>query len=250
LPVSEIPLTLNVAPFAIAGKPGATIALVVGVQPPAVDAQATHPMLSVLAEAYDLNGNSVASKRMTMDLGRVSDASAVLEYEVRLRLDVPAGRYELRVGTETSGKRRGSVYAYADVPDYAKNPLSVSGLVLERTPASPTGPGEALSGVLPVVPTTTRQFAPTDQARAFLRIYEGRGSLAPARVSARIVDDRDAVVFDDASTLDRDRFARTRAADYTLNLPLARLAPGEYLLTIETTVEPHRDRRDARFTVR
>ncbi len=251
LPMTETPLRVSVAPFAIAGKPGAAVALTIGVQQPASDARAGGPMLSVLAHAYDLDGNSVASKRTTMDLGSVSSTNPVLQYDILLRLDVPPGRYEIRVGTETSTRRRGSVYAYADVPNYTKEPLSVSGLMLERTPASPAAPKAALAAVVPVLPTTTRLFAQSDVVHAFIRVYQGRrGPLAAALVSARIVNDRGEAVLDEATTLNPGRFDEKRAADYTLNLPLARLAPGEYLLTVETTLDSHRERRDVRFTVK
>ena len=66
MPISETPLRLNVAAFSALGKPGAAVAVVLGVQQPASDLRAGGPILTVIAHAYDLDGNSVAMKRATL----------------------------------------------------------------------------------------------------------------------------------------------------------------------------------------
>jgi hypothetical protein len=45
-------------------------------------------------------------------------------------------------------------------------------------------------------------------------------------------------------------FPEKRSADYQIDLPLARLAPGEYLLTINATLGKHEAKRDVRFAVK
>jgi VWFA-related protein len=251
LPMSETPLRMNVAAFSTPGKPGAALAVVLGVQQPASDAGAGGPMLNVVAHAYDLDGNSVAMKRTAIDLGGQPGGAGMAQYDVLLRLDVPPGRYEIRVGAETSTKRRGSVYGYVDVPKFSNDGLWVSSPLLERAPALPAAAKHALISLLPIVPTTAREFGRNDSARAFLRIYEGgRGRLAPAQVAARVVNADDEAVFEDAATIGVDRFGDERATDYTLALPLARLVGGEYLLRVDTTVGALHQRREIRFSVR
>jgi hypothetical protein len=50
--------------------------------------------------------------------------------------------------------------------------------------------------------------------------------------------------------LDPERFDATRAVEHRLDLPLSRLAPGPYLLTIDAHLGKQATRRDVRFTVR
>ena len=46
-------------------------------------------------------------------------------------MDLPPGRYQLRIGVvDTDSKRTGSVHFDLDVPDFASEPLMMSGLVL------------------------------------------------------------------------------------------------------------------------
>jgi hypothetical protein len=190
-------------------------------------------------------------KRTTIDLGGQPAGGWLVQYDVLLRLDVPPGRYEIRVGVETSTKRRGSVYGYVDVPKVSNDGLWVSSPLIERTPALPAAAKDSLAPLLPIVPTTTREFGRNDTARAFLRIYQGgRGRLAPAQVATRIVNADDGTVFEDTSTIGVDRFGDQRAADYTLALPIARLVSGEYLWRLDTTVGALHERREIRFSVR
>ena len=225
------------------------MAMVLGVRQPMADAAAAQPMLSVVAHAYDLEGKSQAVHRETFDLTR--GGSGEVQYEALLRLKLPPGRYELRVGTETASRQRGSVYAYVDVPDFAKDDLSLSGVVLERSPALPVAPRDALADLISVVPTTAREFATTDRVSAFLRVYQGGRRPLAAQVVTRIVNDRPETVFEQTTSVDAERFDRmNRSIDYRLELPLTRLVAGEYLLTIEAMVDERRQRRDVRFALR
>ena len=138
-----------------------------------------------------------------------------------------------------------------DVPDFAQQPLSLSGIVLTVSPAVPSAPTDALTNLLPVVPTARREVARTDRATAFVRVYQdGQRYRMPATVTARIVDTSDRLVLDEVTPLPADRFTDNHSADYRLELPLERLEAGEYLLTIEATEGKHTARRGVRFTVR
>jgi len=159
LPLTATSLRVTAAPFAISGRREAVVAIALGVRQPAPNERTTAPMLSLVAQAYGLDGISQAVHRETFDLAR--GGIGEVQYETLLRLKLPPGRYELRVGTETASQQRGSVFTYVHVPDFAKDDLSLSGVVLERIPALPVAPREALADLIPVVPTTTREFART-----------------------------------------------------------------------------------------
>jgi CRP-like cAMP-binding protein len=113
---------------------------------------------------------------------------------------------------------------------------------LQRSSSSEGGPAKACAQALPRdSPTTQRAFAAADRVTAFLRVYQGGGFLRPFQPiteTVRITDAHDTVVYDDARRLTSRAFnAATRGADVTLPLPLARLAPGEHLLTVRADVE-------------
>jgi hypothetical protein len=72
----------------------------------------------------------------------------------------------------------------------------------------------------------------------------------PVRVTARIVDGQDRTAFTTETTLEPSALGAQRQADYRLELPLDRLAAGEYLLTLAASTATTSARRDLRFTVR
>jgi hypothetical protein len=137
-----------------------------------------------------------------------------------------------------------------DVPDFARQPLSLSGIVLAISPAVGSAPPDAFKDIAPVIPTARREIAHSDRATAFLGVYQdAKAAALPTTVTARITDTDDKVVFDNVSELAADRF-NNHAADYLIEIPVERLASGEYLLTIEATQRDRVARRGVRFTVR
>jgi hypothetical protein len=66
-------------------------------------------------------------------------------------------------------------------------------------------------------------------------------------LSVRIRDVRDKVVFEASQNLKADRFDAARAAEYRLVLPVDKLVPGPFLLTIEAKLKKDTVRRDVRF---
>ena len=101
-----------------------------------------------------------------------------------------------------------------------------------------------------MVPTTRRTFAATDGVAAFLRMYQGRRSALTAiglRLQIRDQDDR--TVLDRRDVVPAERFSASRTADVRLEIPVARLPLGAYLLTVDAGTEPSLVRRQIRFEV-
>jgi hypothetical protein len=174
------------------------------------------------------------------------------QFEVLSRIDLKPGHYNLRLAAHSATlDKTGSVYYAVDVPDFAKDALSLSGVVLAATPATASAGEEALASLIPVMPTTQREFMQNDDVVAFLRVYQHvKGPLEPVQLEIRVVDDHDAVKFHAAETIAADRFDASRAVDHRFNLPLADLSPGPHLLTIEAAAGRTTARRDMRFVVR
>jgi hypothetical protein len=73
--------------------------------------------------------------------------------------------------------------------------------------------------------------------------------VAPVQLRSTIVDARGAVVATETSTLEAARFSTGRTAEHYVAVPLATLAPGDYLLKIETTMGLRTAGRAMRFIV-
>ena len=101
--------------------------------------------------------------------------------------------------------------------------------------------------LIPVVPTSRRNFWTIDQVVAFLRLYQNGKATAPVKVNLEIRNADDRAVFENSELIEGARFTQTRSADYRVQLPIASLAPGPYLLTIEANAGRTTLRRDVIF---
>jgi hypothetical protein len=251
LPQNDFPLSVAAAPFALPGAAQAAVAVVLSVrQPQPAKSDAKNPV-KVLVAAFDRNGRSVQSETKTLAITWKADASGYMSYELLSKLTLKPGRYELRAAVDAAVNQRGSVYTYVDVPDFVLQPLSLSGIAIGTTPGLLSTPQEIFASLLPIVPTARRSFTPSEQATAFVRIYEAsKQAPVEATVTTRLVDENDKVISNDAATIAAARFATARAVDHRVELPLGTLASGDYLLTVEAKAGEYRAGRHLRFTVK
>jgi hypothetical protein len=152
-----------------------------------------------------------------------------------------------------SDKIAGGVATSLVVPDFDRDLLSVSGIVLGRLPDAALKRGEPLADMLPFAPTTRRAFAPAEMVTALVRVYQGGNkSVRPAMLRVTIADERDMALVDTTKELPATAFVgETRVADYQLRLPLSQLVPGEYLLTMGATLgNSEVQARPVRFAVK
>ncbi len=275
LPKSDLTMQIAPALFAIPGRANAALAIVVGIRQPA-PARVTSVVqrIDLQVAAYSPGGQRRAGRRESVDVTlNFPGAASHVGYETFSKLELPPGRYQLRVAAESSlhgarandrapevalvsdaadtGNRSGSVYYDLDVPDFLKARLSLSGVVISVSPAVVSGPKDRLASLIPIVPTTLREFTAGDEVTAFLRVYQGgKDPVAPVTITKRIVDARGAVVANATDTLDVSQFAKDRGADYFLDLPVGHLQSGAHLLTVEAALKDKTARRDVRFEVK
>jgi hypothetical protein len=250
MPRADFPLDVTVAPFAMADRQP-TLAITLAVRPPAKGETRPLPrtdVVNVIANLFNPETGSRAGERsheLRVDWA-ASDAT-VGHYEVFSGVPIAPGRYEVRVGVSTAGGPDASVYTYATVPNFADEPLALSGLVLEAMPSPGSAPTDEFAGLLPLAPTARRTFARTDRARAMLRVYQLKTrTFLPATVATRITDATNVVVSDSATTVKTEG---SLEADHRFDLPLDRLAAGEYLLTVDVEAGGRKAQRALRFTV-
>jgi VWFA-related protein len=252
-PVARGDLPLRVALSPVAGSDGPVVSIVLGLTLPPVSAR-TSQLFELRTSAFTPDGQPRGSQRHSATVTVVpNDSGDGARFELLSKFALKPGRYELRLGAHrTTDDLWGSVYADVDVPDFAAAPLSLSGVMIETSPAIAAAPRAELAALVPIVPTASREFSATDRAAGFLRVYQGgAGAVVPATVAVRIVNERDERVVETTDTIAADRFdASTRAADYRFLVPTTSLPAGEYLLTFDVTAGVVTTARTVRFTMR
>jgi hypothetical protein len=161
---------------------------------------------------------------------------------VNERLALAPGRYQLRIGVrETGAGMLGTVFYDLDVPDFTKEPLSMSGMLLTAA-TSPLVPGliaDKLIGadLLPGPATSRRTFAQSDELALYAEIYDNLP--APQNhtiaLTTRLLGEDGREVF--ASRETRQGAAQGNVSSSTFGLSkrisLKDVAPGRYLLRVE-----------------
>ncbi len=208
--------------------------------------------LTLVRTLYDGQGRAAAPTPQTIQLNLDPSAGDEVRYDVFQRLTLAPGRYSIRLnGSSKVLDKSGSVYADFEVPDFSRAPVSMSAVVIgmRQDPATRT---DVLARVLPVVPTSARDFSANEQPVAFLRIFQGGAApVQPLTVTTKILDLGDASKHDATIVLEQGEFDASRSAPFEVALPIARLTRGPYLLSIAATLPGGATtRRDVVFRIR
>lgn len=158
---------------------------------------------------------------------------------ISTRLQVPPGRYQLRVAARESGTGRvGSINYDLDVPDFTKEPLTMSGVVIASASGaslSTVKPDEELKDVLPAPPVAVRQFPRGDELAVFAEVYDNEVR------TPHVVDITTTVVSEDGRNVFKTSEERSSTElqgkpggyGHQARIQLKDFAPGTYLLTVE-----------------
>jgi VWFA-related protein len=244
LPGGDLRLYATAAPVAVPDRREAEVIVAARIDPG--DQAAATRTVELSAMAIDSEGKAHGRQQQTITVTAKGDS--LLQPDLPAHLPLRPGRYTIRVAANSEGKS-GSVFVDVEVPDFAKEPLSTSGLILQRHPAAPIT-DKVVADLVAVTPTTHRQFVAADDIGMFLRVYQGgKGKIVPVRVSAKVRDEQNSVRSTQDATLETADFSAARSADYRVSLPLAHLSPGAYLLEVEAQSGARRVQRTARFSV-
>jgi VWFA-related protein len=256
LPKVDLPLAAQLAPIAIPGRRDLVgVAVTMALRASANTARDATASREVDFEirAFDPEGRPRGGLQQQARVALRPNAGE-FTLEFLARLDLKPGAYQFRMSAHDRAlDRSGSVYADVEVPDFAKAPVALSGVLLTSSGAPAAAGKDALAALVKVVPTASRDFASrTERVTAFVRVYQGgdaRRPLRPVKVAVS-VQGVESVAATESIVVDPARFV-DRAADVSFPLDLSRLAPGHYLLTIDAVIDDRiRARRDVRFTVR
>lgn len=255
VPKSDVRLGVTTAPFAFPRgfdlkAPTSGVLATLRITRPAPAERETE-QIQLLAKVFTPEGKEVGTVRQNAAV-TLRPAGSDAQFDVLTALGLAPGRYNVRFSAHSIRlDKTGSVYTDVTVPDFEKDKLSLSGVVISSEPAPFAAPKDAFATIIPVVPTTQREFGRSDRATAFVRIYEG-GKQPASRVEviARVTDANGSQVHSKTDVVAAEAFGKTKSADYTCELPLRTLRTGAYLLTIEVTLGSITSRRDLRFSVR
>ena len=155
------------------------------------------------------------------------------------RLKLPPGRYQLRMAArETGSGRVGSITYDLEVPDFSKEPISMSGIVIgsvEGQSVMTAKTDEELRTVLPLAPTASREFRAGDGLATFVEVYDNQPQ-PPHKVdiATSILTDEGRVVFNTSEERNSTELqGKSGGYGVTTKIPLTGFAPGLYVLKVE-----------------
>lgn len=255
LPVDGLTFSAFAAPFKGAG-PNDAIALSIELDghtlqfTPANGLYDDNLELSLFAE--DANGKIRDGKRDAVDLTLKPATLANVQtsgFRIVSTIEVPPGKYQLRVGVHESGADRvGTVMYDLEAPDFSKGALTMSGVVISAASLSraPTAdPGAAEKGstpkgpnfkdLLPAPPTAAREFPRNDTLAVFAEVYDNNTSTPhQVDITTSILSDEGKVAFSKSDERSTDELhGKSGGYGHTATIPLTGLAAGRYVLRIE-----------------
>ena len=241
LPVSGLTMHVFAAPFKGAA-PNASVLFGVELRGRDMKVEANSKiLLSYLA--FDSNGKIKGGNTDSLTLTNLKPESKARIEQTGLRMlnriDLPPGKYQLRIAAhDPSGGNVGSVQYDLQVPDFAKVPFSISGLVVTSAAGSglPTVKAdEQLKPMLPGPPVAMRAFPQNDEIALFTEVYDNAGA-TPHKVDivTTVTTDEGKVLFKTDETRDSTDLGGKRGGyGYTTRVPLKDLALGSYVLKVE-----------------
>jgi hypothetical protein len=247
LPNASRPLTLSVAAFAGAEKT-ATVIVNVDVGALANARETAMPLEFAVSAVNQKGGRQVAFARETASVTfKPGTPDRRAEANVQTHIELTPGDYEIRVAvSDPATNIVASVYGPVAVPLFGSAPLSLSDVIVETTTRMAAPP----ESVVPVSRATTRRVFELDESvRALMQIYQGTqrtGAVVPVSVRTSIFDANGRAIRDQLLALPAKNFTNRRAA---LALDLGQLPRGEYVLSVDASLERQKASRILRFAV-
>jgi VWFA-related protein len=245
LPIPELPMAATAAVFK-GPQPNGSVVVSTLLSGAALPLEEKDGMFRNSVElalvATNQSGKSFSGGRNTLDLNmRPESAKRAMAFGFRVvsSIDLPPGRYTLRVGArEGNTKKAGSVSYDVEVPDFAKEPFVMSSLALTSAASSstPTARGkDPLQQLLPGPLSTHREFPQGDEIALFAEIYDNQAN-QPHKVDLRVTMKAEGgqSVFETAEERDSSEL-KGSAGGYGLaaRIPLKDVAPGLYVIRVE-----------------
>lgn len=245
VPISGIPLTVSAVPFK-GVAPNAAVAVAVELRVDDftfTEANGTfNDRVEIAMLPTDREGKTQGGERVPIGMAmRPETLAAARERGFRLtsQVNVPPGRYQLRVGAAEEGGKAGSVLFDLEVPDFAREPFTMSGVALTsaRALTVPTGAARSpLGSLLPAPLSAAREFSRDDELALYVEFYENAPNAPPHRLdlatTVRAEDGR--TVFENREERQSTELQGASGGyGYQMRIPLSGLGPGAFVLRVE-----------------
>jgi VWFA-related protein len=163
---------------------------------------------------------------------------------VNPRMSLEPGRYQIRVGARDGVAHQvGTVFYDLQVPDFRKDPLMLSGLLLTSSSADAAmtaQPDPGTAKFLPGPATSRRIFSRHDTLTVFAEIYDNisRQQTRQIDTAVTLISESGQDVFNAGETIANGGSHASHWTMYALRreLPLKAVPPGRYLLKVEARV--------------
>jgi len=233
LPGGTVPIRVFAAPY-VKDRKTALVAIVAEVDAKALGLKERDGVhggeLEIGFLATDPKGKIYPGQHFTMDLAlkaETYDAAARYGMRVLSEIQLPPGRFQLRLVAGNNAGKAGNVVYDIVVPDFTKEPLMLSGIALtsaSMTGAATVGVRHPVDATLPRPPTAVREFGSDDTLALAGEVYENRSKGTQHRVTIRA----DLIAPDGTVA----RGADAEGTRFRVDLPLAGLTPGSYDLRV------------------
>ncbi len=212
--------------------------------------------LAVALRPITAEGKLVAGQRHEMSLAlkpETYEKTKTRGVRVVTEMMLAPGRYQLRVAGGPTIGRAGSVTYDLEIPNYAKEPLSMSGVAVTSSTAQETvtiwpGTARPLDSRLPSPMTAARTFWPEETVTLYTEVYEaGKKPTHPVDLKVDLRSDAGRVL----STFSAPHPAAEGGVfSFTAPIKLAGVAPGAYVIHLEATAAKATIARDIPIRVR
>jgi VWFA-related protein len=247
LPQSGVGLTVAAAAFK-GSAPNNSIALAIEIDPTRMTFKEEKGLfvnkLELSFFPVDEKGKPQKGTTSELDLKLKPQTYQMIQnfgFRVNPRIDLPPGRYQVRIGARESGAGEvGTVFYDLDVPDFVKEKLTMSDVLLTAATSklvlTPL-PDKQVEGVLPLPATARRDFVKGDTLALFAEVYDNLPPLPAHKidVTTKLITEDGREVFKTSDERDSKELQGSKGGGYghALQIPLADVAPGRYLLRIE-----------------
>ncbi|HEY6362546.1 MAG TPA: VWA domain-containing protein [Vicinamibacterales bacterium] len=266
VPVGDLPFRAFAAPFKAMGANAANASVLVALE---IDGSSLKfqerngrfaETLEISIVAADQRARVQGGDRQTFDLNLMPQThERVSRTGVRVlsRVDVPPGRYQIRVGVhESTGGTVATVPLDVEVPDYSKMPFAMSGVLLSVSPdagVAVTANAEVQpQNALPAPAMVRRTFTRAETLTAYAEVYDNSSPMAHGlNFAVRVINAADGrSVLETRDRRDVDAGKTARMHGFSIPLPLRDLQPGMYVLRAEAEAGNQTALREVPFEVK
>lgn len=240
IPVGGLGMRVFAAPFK-STAPNASILLGVELIGRTL-ALADNGKIEITYAAVDAQGKSKAGSTDNLTTNLRPDTKTRVQqtgFRMLNRFALPPGKYHLRVAArDAAGAVAGSVTYDLEVPDFAKQPLGLSGILITSMSGSAMVTAkndDQIKDVLPAPPIAARDFPQNDEIALFAEIYDNQtGPAHRVDITTTIQTDDGRVVFKAEDERNSSELQGAKGGyGYALRIPLNDVAPGAYVLHLQ-----------------